>query len=217
MDKPDTIKVEIMRSAEIEADEAFLFVTIKGSSLLTGAAPLKKAREIGQLVRELMTGGVKEQDISVRGIQAQVSSGAIGSASSAAYSLRVRCRDLDRLADLLGTVTSQKNASLDSLAWVYGREQEVKDGLADECIAACNEKAARFAAGLGVRLLGVHSFSERRSAPLTRAYDVPEAKGPTRGRISKEDFGFDLSNSRKIEVAIEVEYRVGPFEPGGIE
>ena len=80
-----TISVTATRRQEVAADKAELQVTIKGSSLVTGSAALKKAKEVNELVTALLAVGVKEDELSLRGIQVQSSSGVLARTSSASY------------------------------------------------------------------------------------------------------------------------------------
>lgn len=54
--KPDTIKVSANHKEEIRANRAELFVTVKGSSLVSRDAAMKKAKEVNQLVEALRFG-----------------------------------------------------------------------------------------------------------------------------------------------------------------
>jgi hypothetical protein len=51
--KPDTIKVTAFHREEISATHTDLHVTVKGSSVVSGDAALKKAKEVNQLVETL--------------------------------------------------------------------------------------------------------------------------------------------------------------------
>jgi hypothetical protein len=56
--KPDTIKVSAFHKEEIFASHANLYVTVKGSSVISGNEALKKAREVSQLVEALTRFGL---------------------------------------------------------------------------------------------------------------------------------------------------------------
>src|SRR5215469_17989490 len=84
-----TISITATRKQEVSADKADLQVTIKGSSLVTGSAALKKAKEVNELVTALLAVGVKEDELSLRGIQVQSSNGVLTRSTSASYSLRI--------------------------------------------------------------------------------------------------------------------------------
>ena len=51
--KPDTIKVTAFHREEVSATHVDLYVSVKGSSVVSGDAALKKAKEVNQLVEAL--------------------------------------------------------------------------------------------------------------------------------------------------------------------
>lgn len=219
--RPDGIKVSIVHHEEVRADRADLFVVIKGSSLVTGDAALKKAREVGLLVTELTAHGLEESDIRIQGVYAEASTGMLGRSSSAKYLLKVHCGDLNLLADILGIITAQKNTTLRSIVWGYPEEDaQTQDRRLGTAIRRANEKAARIAAGLGVTLLGVYSFREKTvdeeslSAPRSRehgVYDLSDSDHVRARRITADDLGMEVSHAKEITLHIEVEYRVSGF------
>ena len=89
--KPDTIKISVQEREEIHADHADLFVTVKGSSAFAGDEALKKAREVHQLVNELMRLGISSDDIHLQGIFIETGAGTLFKSSSATYRLKIRC------------------------------------------------------------------------------------------------------------------------------
>ena len=217
MEKPDTITVAVTRREEIAADEVDIHATVKGSSLMTGDAALKKAKEVSQLISALREVGVKEEDISLQSIRAESSGGILGRTTSASYEIRVRCADLETLADILGVVTGQKNIKLDFLSWRYPDDKQARNEWLQSCLAAAKEKARHIASGLGVRLTGVHTFSEKwiDSEKSERAYLGEISDGALRARSSMArtiDLGFPLSHSKRIELHIEAEFRVSELD-----
>ena len=68
-----------------------LHVTVKGSSVVSGDAALKKAKEVNQLVEALISLGVKEDAVKLQGVNIETSSGVLVKSSSASYRLRIRC------------------------------------------------------------------------------------------------------------------------------
>jgi uncharacterized protein YggE len=217
-ERPDVITVSVVCREEVRADRADLFVVVKGSSLVTGDAALRKAREVGQLVADLTGHGISENDIELEGVYAEAATGMLGRSSSAKYLLKVRCADLNRLADVLGIITAQKNTTLRFLAWGYPEDEGARARRLDAAIHAANEKARRIAAGLGVTLLGVHSFRE--------AYADPEEKTPppaaldedalfTRRRDAARDMGealgMEVSHTKEVTLQVEVEYCISRF------
>jgi len=127
--KPDTIKIFASQREEIQATFADLFVTVKGSSLVSGNAALKKAKEVSQLVDELTRFGLPADAIHLQSVYAETSGGALLRASSATYRLRIRCENLEQFADLLGIVTGQKNAMFERVDWKYPDEAAKEQAL----------------------------------------------------------------------------------------
>jgi uncharacterized protein YggE len=121
------------------------------------------------------------------------------------------------LADILGVVAEQKNARLDHLSWQYPDDRKVKNDWLQSCLADAKAKAASVAGGLGLDLLGIHTFSEK-------WFDSEHAERPTLSEISGQmlkfaasraravDLGFPLSHSKRVELQIEAQFRVSPFK-----
>jgi len=217
-EKPNTVKVSEARRHEIPADRADLHVTVEGASLFTGGEALKKAREVAQLVRELTDFGLAAGDIYLQGVFADTATGLLGKTSLARYKLRLHCADLTQLVDLLGIVTGQKNARLNVIEWGYPDDDGLKDQWLGECIARANAKAALIAQGLAVRLLGVHTFSEKyldgekpsRTAVAEEGMVMARA---ARSRVSPEELGLEISHSKTVHVSVEIEYLISGYEP----
>ncbi|MCC7511426.1 MAG: SIMPL domain-containing protein, partial [Anaerolineae bacterium] len=149
--KPDTIHVSALAKEEINATHANLFVTVRGSSVISGNEALKKAKEVSALVDELTRAGVAAEDVHLQGVYAETSSGVLLKSSSAAYRLRVRCGKLESLPELLDIVASQKNAALERIDWKYDEASARERGLAS-AMEAAKSKAEKVAAALGVKL-----------------------------------------------------------------
>ena len=220
-DNPDEtgglFKVHVSHKADVAADRADFRVTITGSSLVAGTQALQKAREVALLVQALTENGVPESDIFLEDVTANIASGTLLKSSQATYRLRVRCAKLEMLADILGLITSQKNAVLQSLQWGYPDDQAAQDEGLRLCIARANQKAALIAEGLGVRLLGIRSLSERINSPELRRAEpgasmMMRAATTERARVTGEELGLDVSHTKTVEVQVDVEYRVSGFE-----
>jgi uncharacterized protein YggE len=205
-----TISVTATRHQEVAADKADLQVTIKGSSVVTGSAALKKAKEVNELVTAVLAAGVKEDELSLRGIQVQSMSGVMMRTSSASYTLRIHCSRLELLGEILGAISATKNVSLDHLTWRYPDLKPIQKEWLDSCIAEAKERAAHIAAALGVKLLALHSFSEVWKDPE----DVSiRTQSPVAGRLQeltreRVDLGFNLSHSKVVEQRVDLTYVV---------
>jgi hypothetical protein len=86
--KPDTIKVSAFHREEIFASHANLYVTVKGSSVVSGNEAMKKAKEVSQLVEALTKFGLSPEAIQLQGVRIETTSGALIKSSSASASRR---------------------------------------------------------------------------------------------------------------------------------
>lgn len=210
--KPDIIKISAMHREEIFASHANLYVTIRGSSVVSGNEALKKAREVSQLVEALISFGLSPEAVQLLGVHIETASGVLLKSSSATYRLRVRVEKLEQLAELLDIIASQKNAALERIEWKYPEEAAGERALAS-AIAKGKAKAEKVAASLGVKLLGVYDFSEstfdeerpvqfQKHNVLMRAV-AAEAAEPS--------LDMDIQHSKTIQVNVEIWYRVSSF------
>lgn len=211
--KPDTIHISTSYREEIFATHADLFVTVRGSSVVSGNEAIKKAREVSALADELTRAGIAAEDIHLQGVHVETSSGVLLKSSSATYRLRVRCGKLEQLPELLDIVASQKNAALERIDWKYEDESARARGL-ETAIAAAKSKAEKVAASLGVKLLGVYQFTENtfdEEAPVQ--FRAPAAMMKTaRAPESEPSLGMEIQHSKMIQVNVEIEYRVSGFK-----
>ena len=163
--------------------------------------------------------GVPLEDIHLQGVTAEVASGALLKTSQATYRLRVRCKRLELLADVLGAITSQKNAILREIEWGYPDDETFRDDWLEDCARRAHVRARKVAAGLGVRLAGVHSFSEGFSdsarvegVPGMVGYAAPAmARRRSEPALRQEDLGLDVSHAKWMELRIRAEYRVSDY------
>lgn len=212
--KPDTIKVTAFHREEIFASHANLFVTVKGSSIVSGDQAMKKAREVSQLVEALTRFGLKPEAIQLLGVQLETSGGALLKSSSASYRLRIRVEKLDQLAELLDIIASQKNATLERIEWKYPEENAHESAL-EAAIAKAKAKASKVTAALGVKLLGVYDFVENviddeRPVYLHSQAAMPKARMMA-ASAAEPNLTMDIQHSKTIQVNVEIWYRVSAF------
>ena len=210
--KPDTIKISASHHEEILATYADLFVTVKGSSVVSGNEAMKKAKEVSQLVDELTRFGISAENIHLQGVHVETSSGALLKSSSASYRLRVRCEQLGQIADLLDIITSQKNAALERIDWKYPEEEARERGL-ESALAKAKSKADKVAAALGVKLLGVYDFLENsfdEEAPIMFQAQAM-MKSRSSAPLAEPSLDMDVQHGKTIHVNVEVWYRVSGF------
>ena len=219
MEHPDFIEVRTSKQIEVEADRADVFVTMRGSSLVTGQSALNKAREVAQLVAELKNFGLEESQVKLQSVHAETQSGILSKTSSAMYSLKIDGVTTEQLPDVLGIVTDQKNATLNYLSWRFPDDDAARDVLLDECLQRANAKAQRIATQLKVQLQGIYEMSEvgnrdeglwRVGAAQNEDYDMLAVK--SRARVSSQELGLAVSHSKTIEVEITIKYRVSAFD-----
>lgn len=211
--KPDTIKVSAFHREEIFASHANLYVTVKGSSVVSGNEALKKAREVSQLVEALTRFGLSPDSIQLLGVHIETSSGTLLKSSSATYRLRVKVEKLDQLAELLDIIGSQKNTTLERIEWKYPEEEARERGL-ESAIAKGKAKAEKVAAAMGVKLLGVYDFIEN-------AYDEERPPMPFQAKemamrslgavADQPSLSMEIQHSKTIFVNVEIWYRVSSF------
>ena len=212
--KPDTIKISALHREEIYANRADLFVTVKGSSVVSGDQALKKAKEVSQLVEALTSFGLSPEAIHLQGVHIETASGALLKSSSATYRLKVRCDKLDQLAEILDIIGGQKNAALERIVWKYNEEEARERGLMN-ALEKAKGKADKVAKSLGVKILGVYDlienqFDEEMPYPAFAAQAAmpKRALGIAPGEPS---LGMDIQHSKTVTVNVEIWYRVSSF------
>lgn len=211
--KPDTIKISVLHREEIFASHANLYITVRGSSVVSGNEAMKKAREVSQLVDALTGFGLSPDAIQLMGIHIETASGTLLKSSSAIYRLRVRSERLDQIADLLDIIASQKNAILERIEWKYPEEAAREHGL-EAAIAKGKEKAQKVAEALGVKLLGIYDFMEG-------AFDEERPPMPFRAEAmmmkaraappDEPSLGMDIQHSKIVQINVDIWYRVSAF------
>ncbi|HKG54975.1 MAG TPA: SIMPL domain-containing protein [Anaerolineales bacterium] len=211
--KPDTIKVSASHQEEIFASHANLFVTVKGSSVVSGNEAMKKAKEVSQLVEALTRFGLSPEAIHLQGVRIETSSGALLKSSSAIYHLKIKSEKLEQLAELLDILAEQKNASLERIEWKYPEESAREHGL-ELAVAKGKERAEKVAASLGVKLLGVYDFMENtfdeERPPMP--FQAMEMRMKTRTAAADEpSLNMDIQHSKTVHVNVDIWYRVSSF------
>jgi len=212
--KPDTIKVSALHREEIFASHANLFVTVRGSSVVSGNEAMKKAREVSQLVEALTSFGLSPEAVQLLGVHIETSSGTLLKSSSAIYRLRIRSEKIDQIADLLDIIASQKNAILERIEWKYPEESAQERGL-EAAITRVKAKAEKVAAALGVKLLGVYEFMEGTfdEERPPRPFQAMEMGMKSRAAVADEpSLGMEIQHSKTVHVNVDIWYRVSEFE-----
>jgi uncharacterized protein YggE len=213
--KPDTIKVSAFHREEIFASHANLFVTVKGSSLVSGNEAMKKAKEVSQLVEALTTFGLSPDAVHLQGVRIQSASGTLLKSSNAVYHLKVKTEKLDQLAGLLDIIAEQKNASLERIEWRYPEDEARERGL-ESAIAKGKAKAEKVAIAMGVKLLGVYDFVENtydeERPPMPFQAKAMEMRAMRAAAPAEPSLDMDIQHSKMINVNVDIWYRVSGFQ-----
>lgn len=204
----DTLQVVITDLIQLEADKVDLFFQVSGASWVSGQAALTQAREVSKLVADLITAGVAESDIELLNVRAEVSSGMLGKSSSARYSLKARCRHVEKLDELLAIATGPKNVTLESLRWGYPRDEEADLLRTEAALSRALKRARRMAAALEVELDGVHSVTESivdtDQGQVQLRFDYSSMKR----RQYNADLGVEVRHCKEISHSLTVHFRV---------
>jgi uncharacterized protein YggE len=211
--KPDTIKISAIHREEIFASHANLYVTVKGSSVVSGSEAMKKAREVSQLVEALTRFGLNQEAVQLLGVHIESSSGALLRSSNATYRLRIHLKTLDPLTDVLDILASQKNATLERIEWKFPEDEARERGL-EAAIAKGKAKAEKVAAAMGVKLLGIYEFMENtfdeERPPMP--FQAMERSMKTLAAVADQpSLNMDIQHSKIILVNVDIWYRVSSF------
>ena len=211
--KPDTIKVSAFHREEIFASHANLYVTVKGSSVVSGNEAMKKAKEVSGLVEALTRSGLSPDAIQLQGVRIETSTGTLLKSSSALYHLKIKSEKLEQLPGLLDIIAEQRNAALDRIEWKHPEESARESGL-EAAIAKGKAKAEKVAEAMGVKLLGVYDFMEN-------AFDEERPPMPFQAKAmemrslgasaDQPSLNMDIQHSKTIQVNVDIWYRVSAF------
>lgn len=211
--KPDTIKISAFHREEIFASHANLYVTVKGSSIVSGEEAMKKAREVSQLIEALTRYGLSSEAIQLQNVRLESASGAVLKSSSAVYRLKIETEKVDQLASLMDIIADQKNATLERIEWRYP-EDAARERALESALAKGRAKAEKVAASLGVRLLGVYDFMEsafdEERPPMP--FQAMEMGMKARAAVAEQpSLNMEVQHSKTVQVNVEIWYRVSEF------
>lgn len=218
---PDIITVEESFYEEVIATSAKVLLTVKGTSLISGNAAFKKAREVALIVDALKSAGVEESDLKLTSVRVEVNAGVLTKFSSVNYSLEVHCKNLDKLGDVLGAIASAKSAIVDGLEWDYPDSQEDKDRWIRTALARAKSRAEVIADSLGVKIVGVYdTVSQFWNEWSMSEHQTPYGSAPRIKWMSQSrdemlasssrmiGLGFALTGSEKRGVAVRVDFKI---------
>jgi uncharacterized protein YggE len=127
--------------------------------------------------------------------------------------LRVKVEKLEQIAELLDIIASQKNVELERIEWKYP-EEPARERALETAIAKGKAKAAKVAAAMGVKLLGVYDFIENvydEEMPLPFQRQAVMAKSRMAASVTEQSLGMDIQHSKTVQVNVEIWYRISSF------
>ena len=211
----DRLLVQARFEEEVTADRAELTLVISGRSVFSGREALKRAAEVVEVVQMLREFGIEEADVQLRDVVAETQKGVLTSSSSARYTLRVTCRDLNKLADIMVAVTAPKHTSMTDLTWRFPEDPEAEERRLSRALERANRKADIVAKALRVPIEGVWevSFDEQTALDYPQPIALAAATVPTRGAPTVEEtLDMSVVQTRIAAVNVRVAYRVGSRE-----
>lgn len=200
---------------ELTADRADVYITVRGSALFSGEVGLDTVREVAELVEDLRTLGIDEDDIQLYNIDMDVNARMVGRSSSATCKLRITCHLLALLPKVSLSIRARKHASVDYVRWSYTFPTALQADWLALAIEQATEKAKTSAKRVGVEILGVDRVREgwefNRTAGRADGYRgdlmMSIASYGSSGDVADTP-DIRLSESRCISVRAEVTFRI---------
>jgi hypothetical protein len=128
--------------------------------------------------------------------------------------LGILCTDEVAVGRVLDVSAAKARLEVEAVSWRYDIDPVTRDTMVERCIERANARAEQVARGLGVEILGIHSYVEDHQLPQTAyspaAVAVPRAKGHGATASGMAAFG-SMSNTERVGVTITVQYRVGGY------
>ncbi len=209
--QPDKITVQATFEEELAADRAVIDFQIAGESFWSGDEALARAREVREVVDALKQTGIAEADITLRDVVAETQKGVFTDSSSARYTLRAVCRDLNRVADVLVQATRPKHTTLSSVDWRFPDDPAFDDERVAKALVRANRRAAVMAEALGVAIRGVISAQAHPSHGGPAARPLASGANVRQVAMSTSDtLDMGVVRTTKVGAQARVEYRIGP-------
>ena len=202
------LSVTIDDDIRIDAVRARIHAVFAGTNRLLGGAAGKQAAEVRQLVSALAAVGLGEDAVEVEGVRIETGSGALKLGQSALVQVVVTSPN-ERIADVLGLLSSQNGVTVERIEWVYDGFEASLPATADAMVKA-RRKADAIAAAAGLVVTGVKQGSDSWRMPLREvAFAAPMAFGARASAADSMDFGVEVSSSTTLGVHLTVEFEIG--------
>lgn len=213
---PDVIVVTESYYEDVAAIGAKFDLMIKGTSLFSGNAAFKKARELATIVEALKPLGVTDEDFTLKQVRVEVNQGVLTKFSSVNYSVRVHCRKVESVGDVLGALANAKSVIVEAVRWQYPENQEDKDRWLRTAVDRAKQRAAVMAESLGVKVSGVYTcvsryWNEVDLEPQSHYGGLMPASRMKMSMVAKTyefDAGIQLMGSERRGVEVTVQFRV---------
>jgi uncharacterized protein YggE len=204
------IAVSSRARGELHATRALIEVAIEGKSRHRGDSAEMAARELEMLREAASAAGVNAEDVELIDVQMTNDQGLLLKSSSARYELRITCRDLARIGELLGRLADLDDLEMRALDWRFDEEAAVVDDLLEQAGREALARAQRLAAAVGESLAGLQSldYSVQRGdlQPMARLRSVPMAAAGSAPAPSFNALGGPRRES--IEVTVQARFRL---------
>lgn len=204
------LRVTATETTEVEAVRARLHIRVEGETFVLGNAALSRSREVAELVSRLKSLGLTDEDVQVSGVQAKVNQGVLTKGSRAVFRLALNVRDLGKIPDYLGAITSAKHAELERLEWVFDDESAHQE-LAAQAMKKALEKATLMAKAVDHEIAGIRAVSDSSKMPEVKdmSFGSGEWMKEERARVSREsrvDVGTEFKATREITATVTADF-----------
>lgn len=116
-------------------------------------------------------------------------------------SLEVKIRDLTKIGSVIQAVTDAGANQVSDLQLTIDKQDELKARAREEAITKAKAKAEELAKQLGVKLVGISSFSESGETPRFIAMEATEGLGGAGGPAIE-------TGENKIEITVNITYEI---------
>ncbi|QDT16951.1 SIMPL domain-containing protein [Alienimonas californiensis] len=209
--------VDLTREFKQIADRCDVWLSVRGSTLLTGHAALEQAEEVRKVVEAILKLGVPREAVHLADVSIDSKSGVFTRSTEAAYALRVEVTDLARLADLLTAVTAPKTCRLVRIDYRFSDDEAVADEWIAQTIGDCVRRAKAVAAAAGVTLGTLREVTHEVIRPRPSSYSSDSRLGGfdddligTRLTETADSLPGPVVRERRVRVDAGLRYEIGP-------
>jgi uncharacterized protein YggE len=218
----DLMTVTASHQSTIDAVGAEISVKVTGSQFFVGSAALTKAREIASLAALLRDVGLTDDDIKLQDVKLEQGSG-FGKSSSATYTLKVICKPMSRVGDVVAVLSQAKYVELVQTEWTYDDSDAACDAWLELATVTARKRAERLATATDVRLEGVHrlecqitAYESHVGRAQIRSLEDAGRQALSRSRQSSPPTWSDLggpsvSHQKTVSAHVLVIYRLSGF------